>query len=155
MQINEKTYKELNDIFDFDLNPLEKFKTLEKAQNALNMKKGGWGKSNLIIPNDNISGWFGLAVDALKKGKRTVIMNTFNPHYKYWFKYVWPWASKVLIYKKHVITFKGYDNPCPKTVVLILFDPEQRKKPRTNLIKSYVDNKYPYFTLPLKIKKVK
>ena len=107
----------------------------------------------MLIPNEKIDKWFRLAVEALKKGKRSVVINTFNPHYKYWFKYVWPWAAKVIIYKKHVITFKGYDKPCPKTVTVILYDPSQRKKERTDLIKGYVEDKFPYFRLPLKIKK--
>lgn len=148
MQLDKKTYKELDDLFHFDFNPVEVYKNYEKAED--NMKK--WGKSNLLIPKDKIDKWFMLAVEALKKGKRTIVINTFNPHYKYWFKYVWPYASKVLIYTKHCITFKGYTNPCPKTVAVILFDPSQRKKARTNLIHSYANEKYPYFRLPLKIK---
>lgn len=149
MQLDEKTYKELDDIFKFDANPLEKYKTPSKAREALDR----WGKSNLLIPKDKIDKWFELAVEALKKGKRVVVINTFNPHYRYWFKNVWPWASKVVLYTQNKIVFKGYENPCPKTVAVVLFDPQQRNSPRKNLIKDYVDGKYEYFSLPLKVKK--
>jgi len=149
MQLDKTTYKELDDLFHFNFNPLEEYKTPDKAEDNM----GKWGKTNLMIPKDKIDKWFRLGVEGLKKGKKSVIINTFNPHYKYWFKYVWPYAAKVIIYTKHSIKFKGYDNPCPKTVAIILFDPEQRKKPRKDLIHSYVDGKYPYFKLPLKVKK--
>lgn len=155
MQLDEQTYKELDNLFNFDTNPLEKYKTPDKAENALNQSSIGWGESNLLIPKEKIDKWFRLGVEALKKGKRTVIINTFNPHYKYWFKYVWPWAAKVVIYTKHCITFKGYSNPCPKTVAVILFDPEQRKTPRKNLMHDYCDGKYPYFIMPLNLKQKK
>lgn len=153
MQLDNKTYKQLNDLFEFDANPLEKYKTVAKAEDALNRGLSGWGKSNLLIPKDHIGDWFGLAVEGLKKGKRVVVINTFNPHYKYWFKYVWPWASKVVLYTQNKIVFKGYKNPCPKTVAVILFDPQQRSAPRKKLFDSYTDEKYPYFRLPLKVKK--
>ena len=150
MQLDSKTYKELDDLFEFDCNPLEKYKTLAKAEAALNRGNngsvGGWGKSNLLIPKDHIDKWFALAVEGLKKGKRVVVINTFNPHYKYWFKYVWPWASKVVLYVQNKIIFKGYKNPCPKTVAVILFDPNQRSSERKNLFHSYTEEKYPYFT---------
>ena len=107
----------------------------------------------MLIPKDKIDKWFALAVEALKRGHRVVVINTFNPHYKYWFRYVWPWAAKVLIYKKHVVKFKGYDNPCPKTVAIVLFDPKQRRTPRNTLIKGYVGTKFPYFSIPLKVRK--
>lgn len=151
MQLDEKTYKELDAIFKFDTNPLEKYKTVSKAREAL--EKGEWGESNLLIPKDHIDKWFELAVDALKLGKRVIVINTFNPHYRYWFTNVWPWASKVILYVKNTIVFKGYENPCPKTVSLILFDPQQRNSPRKDLIHDYVDGKFEYFTIPLKVKK--
>lgn len=150
MQVDKQTYKDLDDLFHFDFNPVEKYKTPDDAHKAL--LAGKWGKSNLLIPKDKLDGWFKLAAESLKHGVRTVIINTFNPHYKYWFKYVWPYAAKVVIYTKHCIIFNGYDNPCPKTVAVILFDPEQQKTARKDLIHSYVDDKYPYFRLPLKIK---
>lgn len=148
MQLDKTTYKELDDLFHFDFNPLEEYKSPDKAEDNID----DWGESNLMIPKDKIDKWFRLAVEALKEGKKSIVINTFNPHYKYWFKYVWPWAAKVVIYTKHCIKFKGYDNPCPKTVAVILFDPEQRKKARKDLIHSYVDKKFPYFRMPLKIK---
>jgi len=153
MQLDKKTYKELDDIFKFDSNPLEKYKTPAKARDALEKGQKGWGESNLIIPKDNIGDWFELAVDGLKKGKRVVVINTFNPHYRYWFKNVWPWASKVVLYTQNKIVFKGYTNPCPKTVAVILFDPQQRNSPRKKLFGNYVGDKYEYFTIPLKVKK--
>lgn len=149
MQLSDKTYNELNSIFKFDMNPIEKYKTVENAEKHID----DWGESNLLIPKSDLSDWFRLAVEALKKKKRVVLLNTFNPHYKYWFKYVWTYAAKVLMYTKHVITFKGYDNPCPKTIAVILFDPDQRTTPRKDIYSSYVDGKYEYFTLPLKVKK--
>ena len=149
MELQKEIYKDLNKIFKFNLNPIEKFKTVDKARKAL--EDGKWGKTNLLIPKDDIKGWFKLATEALQKNKRVIIITTFNPHYKYWFKYAWPWASKMLLYTKNCIKFKGYDNPSPKTVTLILFDPKHRKTPRKDLIKSYVDGKFPYFSLPLKV----
>ena len=153
MQLDNQTYKELDEIFKFDANPLEKYKTPSKARSALERKSSGWGESNLLIPKDKIDKWFELAVDGLKKGKRVVVINTFNPHYRYWFKYVWPWASKVVLYTQNKIVFKGYENPCPKTVAVVLFDPQQRDTPRKKLMDDYVDGKFEYFTLPLKVKK--
>lgn len=149
MKLDKETYAELDELFNFDFNPLEEYTTPDKAEK--NFDK--WGKSNLIIPKDKLDKWFRLGSESLKHGKRTVVINTFNPHYKYWFKYVWPYAAKVMIYTKHCVRFKGYDNPCPKTVAVILFDPEQRNKARENLIHSYVDGKFPYFNMPLKVKK--
>lgn len=149
MQLPLATYKELDEIFEFDCNPIEKYKTIKKAEEQIEE----WGQSNLLIPKDDLSEWFRLAVEALMRKKRTVIMTMFNPHYQYWFKYVWPYAAKMIIYTKHVIMFKGYEKPCPKTMVLLLFEPQIRTTARTNLIQSYVDNKYPYFRLPLKVKK--
>lgn len=153
MQLDSKTYKQLDELFKFDANPLEKYKSHEKAEDALKRDLSGWGKSNLMIPKDHIDKWFALAVEGLKKGKRVVVINTFNPHYKYWFKYVWPWASKVVLYTQNKIVFKGYSNPCPKTVAVVLFDPIQRKTPRKKLFNNYVGDKYEYFTIPLKVKK--
>lgn len=151
MQLDDKTYRELSELFDFDCNPIEKYKTPSKAREAL--QNGEWGKSNLLIPKDYIGEWFELAVEGLKKGKRVVVVNTFNPHYRYWFKYVWPWSSKVMLYTQNKIVFKGYNNPCPKTVSVILFDPQQRNKERKGLIHDYVDGKFDYFTIPLKVKR--
>jgi len=153
MQLDETTYKELDAIFKFDANPVEKYKSVSKAREALEKDSNGWGDSNLLIPKDNIDKWFELAVDAVKKGKRVIVINTFNPHYRYWFTYVWPWASKVILYVQNKIVFKGYENPCPKTVAVILFDPQQRDSPRKDLIHDYVDGKFEYFKLPLKVKK--
>ena len=149
MQLEDKTYKEINRLFKFTCNPVEKYGTVEKAEE--NLKK--WGKSNLLIPSENHADWYRLAVDALKLGKRVVIVTAFNPHYKYWFKWVWLYSSKIILYRKHVIRFKGYDNFSPKDICLILFDPEQRKSPRKNLYHNYVGDKYEYFRLPLKVRK--
>lgn len=149
MQLQTQTYNELDDIFHFDMNPIDVYKTPSKAEENID----NWGKCNLLIPKDNLSEWFRLATEALKKGKRVVLLNTFNPHYRYWFKYVWTYASKMFLYTKHEIRFKGYENPCPKTIAVILFDPDQRKTARNNIYHSYANGKYEYFNLPLKVKK--
>lgn len=148
MQLEDKTYKEINRLFKFTCNPVEKYGTVEKAEE--NLKR--WGKSNLLIPNENHADWYRLAVDALKLGKRVVIVTAFNPHYKYW-TLVWEWASKIILYKKHVIRFKGYEGPSPKDICLIVYNPDDRMTPRKNLYHYYAGDKYKYFRLPLKVRK--
>ncbi len=149
MQLEDKTYKEINRLFKFTCNPVEKYGSVENAEK--NLKK--WGKSNILIPSDHQSDWFRLAVDALKLGKRVVIVTAFNPHYKYWFASVWPIASKILLYRGHAIRFKGYQGYSPKDICLIVYNPDDRVTPRKNLYHNYVGDKYEYFRLPLKVRK--
>lgn len=158
MQLRQKVYDDLDDIFSFDCEVTKKFKNYEVAENAShdsNIKGECWGKSNLMIPTKDIKHWFRLAAENLSKNRRTVIVTPYNPHYMYWFEYVHPYASSVILYKSKFPIFKGYDKAPPKPICLVVYDPEQRKKPRPKkeLYGEYVDGKYVYTTIPLKLDK--
>lgn len=159
MQLTQKVYDELDDIFNFDCDLTKKFKNYKSAETAAikntNQHNECWGKSNLMIPSKDIKHWFRLAAENLNKDRRTVIVTPFNPHYMYWFEYVHPYASSIILYKSKFPLFKDYDKPPPKPVCLVVFDPEQRKKSRSKneLYGEYVDGKYVYMSIPLKISK--
>ena len=160
MKLQKQVYEDLNKVFDFDCEPTQKFKTYTSAETAANHETDAsddacWGKTNLMIPSKDIKHWFRLASEALSKNRRTVIVTPFNPHYMYWFEYVHPFASSVVLYKQKFPIFQGYTKAAPKTICLVVFDPKQRKTSRskTELYGEYVDGKYVYMTIPLKVDK--
>ena len=158
MQLHKQVYDDLDAIFKFDCEVTQKFKTYHEAEEASherNKKEGCWGKSNLMIPSKDIKHWFRLASEGLSKNRRTVIVTPFNPHYMYWFDYVHPYASSVILYTQNFPIFKAYEKASPKTICLVVFDPQKRKNPRPkkDLYGEYVDGKYVYMTIPLKLDK--
>lgn len=155
MKLQPSVYDELNNVFNFNCDLTQKFKTYAEAEKALYEKNAttAWGSSNIMIPSKDIKHWFRLATEGLSKNRRTVIVTPFNPHYMYWFEYVHPYASSVILYKQKFPIFKGYEKASPKDICLVVFDPEQRKTPRSKKYGKYVNGKYIYMSIPLKLDK--
>jgi hypothetical protein len=158
MRLQKKVYEDLDDVFKFDCEVTHRFKTYKTAETAANHETDAddeecWGKTNLMIPSKDIKHWFRLAAEGLSKNRRTVIVTPFNPHYMYWFEYVHPYASSVILYKHKFPIFQGYTKAAPKTICLVIFDPKQRKtlRPKKELYGEYVDGKYVYMSIPLKL----
>lgn len=158
MKLRKNIRKDLNDIFDFDCELTQKFKTVEAAEKASRKRTNSndcWGNSNLMIPSKDIKKWFKLAAENLSHNRRTVIVSPYNPHYLYWFEYVHPYASSVILFKQKFPMFTEYEKPSPKTICLVVFDPKQRKnpRPRKQLYSDYANGKFVYFKIPLHLDK--
>lgn len=85
-----------------------------------------WGPVNYVNPPYNdIEPWCIKAVDEGRKGKTSILLVPVRTGTRYWQHYVYPYADELRFITGKII-FKGYDNPSPHHLVLIVYRPNYR-----------------------------
>lgn len=103
-----------------------------------------WKKSNFVNPPySEVKKWLEKGLEERKKGNKSVFLIPARTSSKYWFDSVWRKADD-LVFLEGGIVFKGYENPLPVPLVLVIFDPKVLKE-RKGI--KFRDDKKKYFSL--------
>ena len=112
-------YQALDNIHHFDFDPCPLNCT---EFDGLSVE---WKQSNFVNPPfSKISKWIKKGVEELINNKRkSVFLITARVGNRYWFNYVWPFASEIMFLNR--IRFKNYKLVFPLPVAIVVFDPDK------------------------------
>ncbi len=111
-------YNWLNETHSFDFDPCPYERPL---WDGLSVE---WGSSNFVNPPfSEIEIWLKKGVnEMIENKKKSVFLITARTKSKYWFNYVFPYATDIILLEGG-IKFKGYNKRFPVAMAVVIFDP--------------------------------